>query len=440
MRRLDLTLIGLLTLAVVGPAAAQVNTADAQKKALARRAAEADAYRKLAECVKGLQITSDTYVRDFVAENDSIRGAMDEFIRGVRLGEPRWFADGSCEVPAEVTVQKVIETLKEVHTRFYKGHKIKGSDFADMERRIDRKVIKVVGMGAPRPDLPPDLPEGVAEQLKAPPMPPDPPLPDLWLKIGPQARLMAKQAAELDAKRKLLERINGLRITSDTTVRDFVAQSDEIRAQANGVVVGAEIVQVYWHHDEPIVEVTVAVPAESVVTLIRELHTRHIHGDDIKGTDVSEVTKSIKSKTFQATGMGIPPQKYIDAYARTQGTRVQLPPWAARTIEATGEAVPPEGKGGTAQGRLMAARAAELDAKRKLAEKVYGLSLSSQTTVKDFIAQHDEIRSYMDAILVGASIEKTEYDGETAKVTVAIPGMQVWQVISQQTRVESASR
>jgi hypothetical protein len=440
MRRLERTLVGLLALALVGPATAQVNTADAQKKALSKRAAEADAYRKLAECVKGLQITSDTYVKDFVAESDAIRGAMDEFIRGVRLGQPKWFADGSCEVPGEVTVQKVIETLKEVHTRFYKGHKIKGSDFNDMEKRIEKKIIKVVGMGAPRPDLPPDLPQGVAEQLKAPPVPPDPPLPELWLKIGPQARLMAKQAAELDAKRKLLERINGLRITSDTIVRDFVAQSDEIKAQANGVVVGAEIVQVYWHHDEPIVEVTVAAPAESVVTFIKELHTRQIHGDHVKGTDVSEVTKSINTKTFQATGMGIPPQKYIDAYARTASSQVMLPPWAGRTIEASGEGVPPEGKGGTAQGRLMAARAAELDAKRRLAENVYGLSISSQTSVKDFIAQHDDIRSYMDALLVGSSVEKTEYSGETAKVTVAIPGMQIWQVISQQTRIESAAR
>ena len=35
---------------------------------------------------------------------------------------------------------------------------------------------------------------------------------------------MAKRAAEVDAKRKLLERIKGLRVTSDTTVRDFVAR------------------------------------------------------------------------------------------------------------------------------------------------------------------------------------------------------------------------
>jgi hypothetical protein len=141
MTRTTRLLVGLLAGSLVAPALAQVNTADAQKKLLSKRAAEADAYRKLAECVKGLQITSDTYVKDFVAESDNIRAAMDEFIRGVRLGEPKWFADMSCEVPAEVTVEKVIETLKQIHTRFYKGNKIKGTDFNDMERRIDRKVI-----------------------------------------------------------------------------------------------------------------------------------------------------------------------------------------------------------------------------------------------------------------------------------------------------------
>jgi hypothetical protein len=292
-------------------------------------------------------------------------------------------------------------------------------------------------MGAPREDLPPDLPQGVAAQLKGPPIPPDPPIPDLWRRIGPQGRLMAIRAAEVDAKRKLLERIQGLRINSETVVRDFVAQSDYIAANAVGMVVGATIVRTYLHHDEPIAEVTVEVPVESVVTIIKELHTRQIKGDDIKGTDVRDVTKSINSKTFQATGMGIPPQPMIDRYNATiQATQARIPPWASQKIEMTGEGVPPDDKKGTAQGKLMAARAAELDAKRRLAENINGLTISSQTTVKDFIAQHDDIKSYVDALLVGSSVEKTEYDGETARVTVSIPGMQVWQVISQQIRIE----
>ncbi len=121
----------------------------AQKRLLSHRAAQADAYRKLAEVIKGLQITSTTYVKDFVAESDTIQGQMDTFIRGVRLGQPKFHEDLSCEVPAEVTVAKVIETLKEIHTRDYKGDRIKGSDFEQMNQRTDKQIIKVVGMGAP---------------------------------------------------------------------------------------------------------------------------------------------------------------------------------------------------------------------------------------------------------------------------------------------------
>src|SRR6476646_4447712 len=99
MRTIRWAASALIVVSAMGTAWAQVNVADAQNKLLSKRAAEADAYRKLAEAVKGLQITSDTYVKDFVAESDEIRSELDQFIKGVRLGKPRWFEDLSCEVP-----------------------------------------------------------------------------------------------------------------------------------------------------------------------------------------------------------------------------------------------------------------------------------------------------------------------------------------------------
>jgi hypothetical protein len=425
------TLTGAVVLGMATCVHAQVDTSIAQKKALSRRAAEADAYRNLAECIRGLQINSDTYVQDFVAESDTIRGAMDDFIKGVRLGEPRWFDDLSCEVPAEVTVAKVVETLKEVHTRYYKGDRIKGSDFRDMEQRIEKKVIQVVGMGAPREDLPPDLPQGVAEKIGAPATAPEPFVPDLWRQMGPSARMMAIRAAELDAKRKLLERIKGLRITSDTLVRDFVAETDSVTAQAQGLVVGARRIREYLHADEPIAEVTVEVPVESVVTIVKQLHTRTIQGDDIKGTDLSQVKQSIKGQSFQATGMGIPPQRLIDRYqAQANLPQLQFPEWATERITMKGNGAIPADMVGTAQGKLMAARAAELDAKRKLAEYVKGLTIRSETKVKDFVAEHDEIASHVDAVLVGSTVESTTFEGDMAEVVVAIPGMEIWDVLN----------
>src|SRR5512146_99276 len=102
MRMLSFLVTAAVTAGIVAPVSAQMDAAMAQKKLLSRRAAEADAYRKLAETVRGLQITSDTYVQDFVTESDQIKTAMDTFIRGIRLGDAHWYADMSCEVPAEV--------------------------------------------------------------------------------------------------------------------------------------------------------------------------------------------------------------------------------------------------------------------------------------------------------------------------------------------------
>lgn len=140
---------GLLAALVVSAAVAQ-DGLNEQQKLLARRAAEADAYRKLTETVYGLQINSRTYVKDFVTENDEIRGDVDAFIKGIRLGTPQWYEDGSCEVPGEVTVAKVVEILTESHSRHYKGDSIRASDFTSLTQKTEKQIFKVVGMGAPR--------------------------------------------------------------------------------------------------------------------------------------------------------------------------------------------------------------------------------------------------------------------------------------------------
>jgi hypothetical protein len=133
-------------------------------------------------------------------------------VRTSDQGIPEVVLPVSGTVPGEVTVAKVIETLKELHERHYKGDQIKATDITQMQQTIKKDVIKVVGMGAPRPDLPPGLPEGVAEQVSAggPPVPPRPPIPELWIKIGPQARMMAQRAARVDAMRRLVSRAPSL--------------------------------------------------------------------------------------------------------------------------------------------------------------------------------------------------------------------------------------
>lgn len=431
MRRPQMMLVGTWLLAGAVFAAAQ-GVSPEQNKLLAKRAAEADAYRKLAETVYGMQLTSRTYVRDFVAESDDIRGEVDTFIKGIRLGTPTWYEDGSCEVPAEVTVAKVIETLRAAHDRYYKGDEVKTTDIESLTKRIEKSVIKVIGMGAPRPDLPPDLPTGAEELLgPAPVDAPKPPIPDIWLQCGPQARMMAIRAARMDAVRKLAERIKGLRLTSRTIVRDFVAESDEIRTELDAdLATAGEEVSTFLYHDELIAEVTMRMSTEQVITTIKKLHSRHYKGDDVKGHDLEEVVKTVVKKDFEATGMGVPPQKYLAAYEQKAG--VDLPDWSMGPVTATGTGTDPAFD--TPQGRLKAARAAELDAKRKLAEQIAGLRLRSETFVRDFAAEHDEVSTLVQAIIVDATITSTEFSTDSASVTVAVPGMRVWQIVDQQQR------
>lgn len=404
----------------------------AQNKLLAKRAAEADCYRKLAESVYGVQIDSETYVKDFVTESDVIRTGVSAFIRGIKLGQPRYYEDGVCEVDGEVNVEKLITTIKELHAAHYKGNTVTTTDIEQMKQFIKTDVIKATGNGAPRPELPPDLPEGIEGVITPLPQgytrPPVMPVPALWKTIEPQARLLAKRAAIADAYRKLLEQVKGLRLTSDTLVRDFVTESDEIRTQAQGIVVGAAEVGEYYHNDELIVEVTMEVPVERVLTKIKELHAEHYHGNKVTTTDIVNLKKIIQRDMVRATGTGVPPSRFV---ALVKTTEFAAPGWFTEEIKASGQGTDPAIE--TGQGRLKASRAATLDAMRKLAEQVYGLQISSSTTVRDFVTEHDDIQTQVQAVLRGAVPGDAVFSPDgIATITVSLPGAEVWSVVHQE--------
>jgi hypothetical protein len=406
---------------------------EAQKKLLAKRAAEADCYRKLAERIMGLKITSQTLVRDFVAESDDIQTEVNTFIRGIRLGSPRYYDDGSCEVKGEVSYKKVIATLSEIHTRHYVGNHIKASDFKNMETRNEISVICAVGMGAPRPDTPIEQPDGTVSQPAREPTLSTQNLPSLWKQIGPQGRLLAMRAAELDAYRRLAEQLRGFKITSNTSVKDYIAESDEIATELNSTLRGARTVHVFFHDDEPICEVTLEIPWQKVIATIRDSVTTHINNNHSQESAFRETTTRVEKKYFRATGMGIPPERFMERARRVM--KIAPPEWMSKPISATGEGVI-DNKGNPAQAKLMATRAAELHAKEKIAKLIGGLTLSNNTQVSSFIAQNDQIRTELDAVIDGAYVKNTVTGTDTVKVTVEIPGARVWKVIADEMQVQ----
>ena len=75
----------------------------------------------------------------------------------------------------------------------------------------------------------------------------------------PQARPMALRAAQVDAYRNLLEVVQGVRVDSETEVKDFTVASDVIRAKVEGLVKGAQLIKRDYLSDGT-VEVTLRMP------------------------------------------------------------------------------------------------------------------------------------------------------------------------------------
>ena len=76
-------------------------------------------------------------------------------------------------------------------------------------------------------------------------------------------------------------------------------------------------------------------------------------------------------------------------------------------------------------------------ARRQLIEQISGLQLTSQTTVRDFVTQRDEIMTQINSIIAGSVVEDRKVEGEVATVIVSVGGPGVWSVLHSQMTIEA---
>jgi len=89
-------------ISVVGQGVAPMNTTSpAQAYALAKRAAIADAYRTIAEKVKGVRVDGQDTIKNMMIQKSTIRTYVQAMVRNANLVETN-FKDGLCEVEMEV--------------------------------------------------------------------------------------------------------------------------------------------------------------------------------------------------------------------------------------------------------------------------------------------------------------------------------------------------
>jgi len=172
---------------------------------------------------------------------------------------------------------------------------------------------------------------------------------DTSKKIAKQ-RFGALRVAEADALRQLLEEIKGIYIDSETTVKDFVLESDRIRTQVEGVAKYFEMIGKPAYQSDGSVEVTIEMSLDGI---------------------------DWKNKAVQSVGIG---------YGKK---------------------------------RALAVRAAKIDAKRKLVERIKGLYLSSYSIMTDGELEIDEINMQTKAVLTNAHfVEGSIRDFEDGSIQV----------------------
>ena len=372
-----ITMILLLFVLSASLIFAQENLRPGSKKLQARRAAELDAYRQLAEAIYEVRIDSQTLVEDFVTVGDQIKAELrNQVIQGARFIATRYLPDGTCEVDAVVYLADLVKFLRA--NRKHAGDKWQNQNFADIDKLNDfpENMIKVTGTGTVDPGVTKvaidnlqneivalkeqltrsrsklarqqqqlsklsaikelagqqkeriaKLESGEAElrkqlaaftedsgklasvqshnrrllqennrlltniqelqksvnqlhvekqQLKT--------TIEQWKqqsstaealeKVTPQQKRKARRAAIIDGYRLLLEWLKGIKIDANTTVRNFVAESDEINAATRGFIRGAQIGDVRYLADGTC-EVDMEIHIDQFVRFLRQTARRH---------------------------------------------------------------------------------------------------------------------------------------------------------------------
>jgi hypothetical protein len=93
-----------IVISVTGQGVAPMNTSSpAQAYALAKRAAVADAYRLIAERVRGVRVDGQDLIKNMMVKRSTVRTSVQAIVRNANIVETT-FKEGLCEVEMEITL------------------------------------------------------------------------------------------------------------------------------------------------------------------------------------------------------------------------------------------------------------------------------------------------------------------------------------------------
>jgi hypothetical protein len=169
------------------------------KKLMTVNAAKVIAERAIVESVIGIKVRSQERVEDLVAQEVTVDSKTAAAIKGIEYSDIVYDPDKDiAQVEASIQLGRVTNIIG------------KNIDFGG-------KTIRRVGFATSTPAM-----------------------------AGP---LRALRAAEMDAYKQLAKTIIGFKIDSNTSVKNYILESDTVRAKMMAAIYGAELVNYRWDQD-----------------------------------------------------------------------------------------------------------------------------------------------------------------------------------------------
>ncbi len=397
-----LALIFVLCLAQL--AAAAEDAARAQV-----RAATNDAVANLLEEVSRVPLTRNLSVGEFVRRTNSADELAKVLQRSQQIGEPRWIDDHTCQIELQISGPLVAQALKRAAASNPRRSPISLGDLDRAVKAWDQRSFTATGAATSKLPL-----------ARARPRPQIGLQRDPWWDLPDAVREQTVTAAKVDAARRSLSSVRGIRLTSKSTLGDLLAIK-EINEGMQRWMVAQPAASVDLRDDlEAEVELTVN-PADAFATL-QLLSTKQTDvAVPANDKEWSKVRDEFEQMLPAPIGRAVANPAAAQAGPKPLGLPQRPPAWVSKRLEASGSGAP-------ARTKLLAARAAEAAAEAKLHKQIEELQWGPKITLAQAAKDDPRIEKAIIRAIARSKIGKADYHADgSADVAVYVDLDALWQ-------------
>ena len=404
------------------PAPAPTPTPE-QVRGLALRAAQVDAYQKLADLILAAHVSDLKTLGEVLGPAGDKEVALRVFLRSALVvGDLRVYSDGVAEVDVEIPFEAVVRTAAELGARQPDAVGLK-----DLQAQIVDGYLRVSGRGKAPDDL---SPEAIQKVLAARPDEFVEIFPVGWERVTATGRVVAQRRARVRAYEAMKALVQSIRVSPTSTVGDAFRGAPAAEALLDVFVSGLPLAGPPRLMPDRVAEVDVTASVRDLIKFLKDV--RPVGPGDAQWTDeqIDQLSINLKAERLIVTGRGMPPTDQVrppEAMAGEPGP--PMPDWAATVLEGRGVAKRPDDVEDEAEARPLAGRAAKARAAEQIERHLDDVRLDDGRTVRDRAAKDEVFRKDITTLLASARTAgyQVSSDGKQWEVVLRLPLVRLWE-------------